>query len=92
MAVAARATSSSAGPRSRARPGWAVIVVDSYKHRNISRLQAYATVCTGMHLWGRERAGDLYAMMEWARARAGPIPPASPPPAGAMADGRRWMR
>jgi len=47
--------------------GWAVIVVDSYKHRNISRLQAYATVCTGMHLWGRERAGDLYAMMEWTR-------------------------
>src|SRR5262245_26826165 len=47
--------------------GWAVIVVDSYKHRNISRLQAYATVCTGMHLWGRELAGDLYAMMEWTR-------------------------
>jgi dienelactone hydrolase len=49
------------------KAGWAVIVVDSYKHRNISRLQAYATVCTGMHLWGRERAGDLYAMMEWTR-------------------------
>lgn len=47
--------------------GWAVIVVDSYKHRDISRLQAYTTVCTGMHLWGRERAGDLYAMMEWTR-------------------------
>ncbi|HEX5006037.1 MAG TPA: dienelactone hydrolase family protein [Hyphomonadaceae bacterium] len=49
------------------KAGWAVIVVDSYRHRNISRLQAYATVCTGMHLWGRERAGDLYAMMEWTR-------------------------
>ncbi|HEV7693706.1 MAG TPA: dienelactone hydrolase family protein [Hyphomonadaceae bacterium] len=49
------------------KAGWAVIVVDSYKHRNISRLQAYATVCTGMHLWGRDRAGDLYAMMEWVR-------------------------
>jgi dienelactone hydrolase len=51
------------------KAGWAVIVVDSYKHRNISRLQAYATVCTGMHLWGRERAGDLYAMMEWVRSQ-----------------------
>jgi dienelactone hydrolase len=50
--------------------GWAVIVVDSYRHRNISTLQAYATVCTGVRLWGRERAGDLYAMMEWARAQA----------------------
>lgn len=50
--------------------GWAVIVVDSYRHRNISTLQAYATVCTGVRLWGRERAGDLYAMMEWARAQS----------------------
>ncbi len=50
--------------------GWAVIVVDSYRHRNISSLQAYATVCTGVRLWGRERAGDLYAMMEWARAQS----------------------
>lgn len=49
------------------KAGWAVIVVDSYAHRNITRLQAYATVCTGLHLWGRERAGDLYAMMEWTR-------------------------
>jgi dienelactone hydrolase len=52
------------------KAGWAVIVVDSYRHRNISRLQAYATVCTGMNLWGRERAGDLYAMMEWVRAQS----------------------
>jgi dienelactone hydrolase len=50
--------------------GWAVIVVDSYKHRGISTLQAYATVCTGLHLWGRERAGDLFAMMQWARAQS----------------------
>jgi dienelactone hydrolase len=50
--------------------GWAVIVVDSYRHRNISSLQAYATVCTGISLWGRVRAGDLYAMMEWARHQA----------------------
>ncbi|HVY88102.1 MAG TPA: dienelactone hydrolase family protein [Hyphomonadaceae bacterium] len=47
--------------------GWAVLVVDSYAHRKISSLEAYATVCTGVQLWGRERAGDMYAMMEWVR-------------------------
>ena len=47
--------------------GWAALVVDSYGHRRISKFQAYATVCTGLQLWGRERAGDLFAMMEWAR-------------------------
>jgi dienelactone hydrolase len=47
--------------------GWAVLVVDSYSHRKISTLEAYTTVCTGLQLWGRERAGDLYAAMEWVR-------------------------
>ena len=47
--------------------GWAALIVDSYGHRGISKFQAYATVCTGLQLWGRERAGDLFAMMEWAR-------------------------
>lgn len=50
--------------------GWAVLVVDSYGHRGIDRFQAYATVCTGLQLWGRERAGDLYAMLEWARGQS----------------------
>lgn len=49
------------------KAGWAVIVLDSYAHRGISRLGAYARVCTGTHLWGRERAGDLYAALEWSR-------------------------
>lgn len=49
--------------------GWAVLVVDSYGHRRIDRLEAYATVCTGLQLWGRERAGDLYAMLEWVRGQ-----------------------
>jgi dienelactone hydrolase len=49
------------------RAGWAVLVIDSHKHRRISQLEAYATVCTGLQLWGRERAGDLYAAMEWVR-------------------------
>jgi len=47
--------------------GWAAIVLDSYAHRGISRLEAYATVCVGARLWGRERAGDLYAALAWAR-------------------------
>jgi dienelactone hydrolase len=47
------------------KAGWAVFVVDSYAHRNISTLEAYTTVCTGLQLWGRERAGDFYAAMEW---------------------------
>ena len=49
--------------------GYAAIVVDSYAHRGISRLGAYSTVCTGARLWGRERAGDVYAALAWARAQ-----------------------
>ncbi len=49
--------------------GWAVLVVDSYGHRRISTMEAYATVCTGLQLWGRERAGDLYAMLDWVRGQ-----------------------
>lgn len=52
------------------KAGWAAIVLDSYGHRGISRLGAYATVCTGTRLWGRERAGDLYAALEWARRQS----------------------
>lgn len=47
--------------------GWAAVVVDSYAHRRISNAEAYALVCTGMKLRGAERAGDLYAAMEWVR-------------------------
>lgn len=47
--------------------GFGVIVLDSFAHRGISKWQAYATVCTGTRLWGRERAGDLFAALEWAR-------------------------
>ena len=52
------------------KAGWAAIVSDSYAHRRINRFEAYATVCTGLQLWGRERAGDLYAMVEWARRQS----------------------
>jgi len=50
--------------------GAAVVDIDSYGHRRISRMAAYATVCTGARLQGRERAGDLYAAMAWARRQA----------------------
>ncbi len=47
--------------------GWAAVVVDSYAHRRISNTEAYSLVCTGLKLRGAERAGDLFAAMEWVR-------------------------
>lgn len=47
--------------------GAVVVNVNSYAHRRISRISAFATVCTGARLRGRERAGDLYAALAWAR-------------------------
>lgn len=46
------------------------IEVDSFAPRRISRVGAYATVCTGARLRGAERAGDLFAAYAWARAQA----------------------
>ncbi|MBC7769988.1 MAG: dienelactone hydrolase family protein [Phycisphaerales bacterium] len=53
-----------------ARAGATAIIVDSYAHRRISRVAAFATVCTGARLQGRERAGDLYAAIAWARRQS----------------------
>ena len=50
--------------------GAAVVDINSYAPRRISRVAAIATVCTGAQLHGRERAGDLYAAMEWARLQS----------------------
>jgi dienelactone hydrolase len=52
-----------------AAAGATAIVVDSFAPRRISRVQAFATVCTGARLQGRERAGDLYATIAYARAQ-----------------------
>ncbi|MFT3728357.1 MAG: dienelactone hydrolase family protein [Terricaulis sp.] len=49
------------------RAGAAAVLVDSFAPRFISRNAAYATVCTGARLRGRERAGDFYAAMAWLR-------------------------
>lgn len=53
-----------------AREGAVALVVDSFAPRRISRIQAYSTVCTGARLQGRERAGDLYAVLAWARQQS----------------------
>ena len=48
--------------------GAAAILVDSFAPRRIGRAAALGTVCTGVRLQGRQRAGDLFAVMAWARA------------------------
>lgn len=53
-----------------AREGAAAVIVDSFAFRRISTVQAYATVCTGARLQGRERAGDLYATLAWVRQQS----------------------
>jgi dienelactone hydrolase len=50
--------------------GAAVVNVDSYAPRRISRIAAIATVCTGARLHGRERAGDLFATIAWAKLQS----------------------
>ena len=45
--------------------GLAAVVVDSFAHRGIDRLHAQLTVCTGLRLRGRERADDLFAVIDW---------------------------
>lgn len=50
--------------------GVAVLIVDSFAPRGISRLNAHATVCTGLRLRGVERAMDVFALLAWARSQA----------------------
>jgi len=49
--------------------GLAVVLVDSFAHRGIDRLNAHLTVCTGLRLRGRERAEDLFAVIDWLSAQ-----------------------
>jgi dienelactone hydrolase len=53
--------------RAAAKHGVASIIVDSYSLRQIDRVKASAFVCSGMRLWGRERAGDIFAALNYAR-------------------------
>lgn len=45
--------------------GVASVVVVSFAPRNIHRRVAQMAVCTGLHLRGAERAGDLVAALHW---------------------------
>jgi dienelactone hydrolase len=49
------------------RAGYAVLVVDSFKPRGLSRIDGSILVCTGLALHGAERSADVYALYDWAR-------------------------
>ena len=51
------------------KAGVAVVIVDSFKHRGMSRLDGSLFVCTGTVLRGSQRAGDLYAMLHWLKGQ-----------------------
>jgi dienelactone hydrolase len=56
--------------KAAASAGVAALVIDSYPHRGITPNEALRSVCLGLRLWGRERAGDLFAAFQWARGQA----------------------
>ena len=45
--------------------GYAAVVVDSFKPRGMSTLDAKLFVCTGTVLQGLKRSGDIFAMLAW---------------------------
>jgi len=47
------------------KAGAAVVIVDSFKPRRMSRLDGSLLVCTGTVLRGAQRAGDLFAVLNW---------------------------
>lgn len=51
--------------------GFAAIIVDSNGARGIGRIGAMTQVCGGFRLWGQERAADVFAAVELARADPG---------------------
>jgi len=51
------------------KAGAAVVIVDSFKPRGMSRLDGSLFVCTGTVLRGAQRAGDLYAMLHWLKSQ-----------------------
>lgn len=48
--------------------GFAAVIVDSNGARGIGRIGAMTQVCGGFRLWGQERAADVFAAVELARA------------------------
>jgi dienelactone hydrolase len=47
------------------KAGYAAVVVDSFKPRGMSTLDAKLFVCTGAALQGLKRSGDIFAMLTW---------------------------
>jgi len=45
--------------------GAAVVIVDSFRPRGMSRLDGSLFVCTGATLRGAQRAGDLFGVLHW---------------------------
>jgi dienelactone hydrolase len=52
------------------KAGIAVVIVDSFRPRGMSRLDGSLFVCTGTTLRGAQRAGDVYAMLHWLKGQA----------------------
>lgn len=52
------------------KAGAAVVIVDSFKPRGMSRLDGSLFVCTGTTLRGSQRAGDLYGVLHWLKDQA----------------------
>lgn len=48
--------------------GFAAVIVDSNGARGIGRFGAMTQVCGGFRLWGQERAADVFAAVDLARA------------------------
>ncbi|WP_426010161.1 dienelactone hydrolase family protein [Caulobacter sp. DWR2-3-1b2] len=45
--------------------GYAAVVVDSFKPRGMSTMDAKLFVCTGMAVQGLKRSADIFAMLAW---------------------------
>jgi dienelactone hydrolase len=56
--------------RTAVAAGWAAVVVDSFKPRGLSPLDAKLTVCTGLRVRGGRRAADVFAMLAWLDGQA----------------------
>jgi dienelactone hydrolase len=52
------------------RQGHAVVLLDSFGPRGISRTVAQLTVCSGLQLRGAERAHDLLTVLHWLKTQA----------------------
>lgn len=53
--------------RSALEAGYGVLIIGSNAARGIDRFAAMSQVCTGLRLWGRERAADVFAGLVLAR-------------------------